>query len=89
MGAFIYFGWRGGALLLLGLEEGARIFFFFFFFTNGYGCVCCCIIWSQKLAFHYITMGPFFFVSIGLKHKDSFGKSVNLSKIFFAEILAF
>ena len=28
------------------------------------------------------------FVSI-LKHKDSFGKSENLSKIFFAEILVF
>ena len=25
----------------------------------------------------------------GLKHKDSFGKSENLSKIFFAEILVF
>ena len=24
-----------------------------------------------------------------LKHKDSFGKSVNLSKIFFSEILVF
>ena len=28
-------------------------------------------------------------VKIGLKHKDSFGKSENLSKIFFAEILVF
>ena len=26
---------------------------------------------------------------LGLKHKDSFGKSENLSKIFFAEILVF
>ena len=28
-------------------------------------------------------------VQIGLKHKDSLGKSQNLSKIFFAEILVF
>ena len=26
---------------------------------------------------------------VGLKHKDSFGKSENLSKLFFAEILVF
>ena len=30
-----------------------------------------------------------FNVSSSLKHKDSFGKSENLSKIFFAEILVF
>ena len=28
-------------------------------------------------------------VQVRLKHKDSFGKSENLSKIFFAEILVF
>ena len=31
----------------------------------------------------------FFKVETMLKHKDSFGKSENLSKIFFAEILVF
>ena len=29
------------------------------------------------------------FEGISLKHKDSFGKSENLTKIFFAEILVF
>ena len=29
------------------------------------------------------------FAQTSLKHKDSFGKSENLSKIFFAEILVF
>ena len=28
-------------------------------------------------------------IAVKLKHKDSFGKSENLSKIFFAEILVF
>ena len=38
--------------------------------------------------FHCYTL-KFGFASWNLKHKDSFGKSENLSKIFFAEILVF
>ena len=33
--------------------------------------------------------GMLFYLLETLKHKDSFGKSENLSKIFFAEILVF
>ena len=45
-------------------------------------CASCCL----RVNFIYLFIYLFTF---SLKHKDSFGKSENLSKIFFAEILVF
>ena len=44
-----------------------------------------CIKAEFKVRYHELINSAFLL----LKHKDSFGKSENLSKIFFAEILVF
>ena len=44
-----------------------------------------CVVWMSGRPFQKSAL---FLIGL-LKHKDSFGKSENLSKIFFAEILVF
>ena len=54
----------------------------------------CGITVQRKICFSLfrtvcVPEGYIIHVGLWLKHKDSFGKSENLSKIFFAEILVF
>ena len=46
-------------------------------------------LFEHACNFFFMQGGGVIYFSCFLKHKDSFGKSENLSKIFFAEILVF